>query len=419
MPECPADKGCMVWVERYLKDCVCNRRDTVSLVMGLLSVVSWGVAEVPQIITNFQEKSTEGISLLFLMTWVVGDLFNLAGCYLEPATLPTQFYMAMLYTITTFVLVSQTIYYDHVMWRFQVRSELVVVKAVKADVEEAQKPGTIHEAAAETIETSKIPSRQTTSITVPQAHPSPGRELYYTSARSLASSYVPTVGSYGVGSRGGSAGGHMSSSYLLPHMGSITSDPLVVGSHPVRARSGPVGTSVSNLISTVEFPLLFASSGSQLGTCYLPTVSNVMRSLQNGTIDELMISGSFLLVVPFGLLGEEISPLGEVFGWIMAVIYMGGRLPQIWLNIKRGTAEGLNPLMFMFALVGNITYVGSILVRSMEWSQLKPNLPWLVDAGVCVLLDTFILCQFIYFYRKAMKLVDEDNDNGGSYHPIS
>ncbi|CAK9204762.1 unnamed protein product [Sphagnum troendelagicum] len=419
MPECPADKGCMVWVERYLKDCVCNRRDTVSLVMGLLSVVSWGVAEVPQIITNFQEKSTEGISLLFLMTWVVGDLFNLAGCYLEPATLPTQFYMAMLYTITTVVLVSQTIYYDHVMWRFQVRSELVVVKVVKADVEEAQKPGTIHEAAAETIETSKIPSRQTTSITVPQAHPSPGRELYYTSARSLASSYVPTVGSYGVGSRGGSAGGHMSSSYLLPHVGSITSDPLVVGSHPVQARSGPVGTSVSNLISTVEFPLLFASSGSQLGTCYLPTVSNVMRSLQNGTIDELVISGSFLLVVPFGLLGEEISPLGEVFGWIMAVIYMGGRLPQIWLNIKRGTAEGLNPLMFMFALVGNITYVGSILVRSTEWSQLKPNLPWLVDAGVCVLLDTFILCQFIYFYRKAMKLVDEDNDNGGSYHPIS
>ncbi len=61
-----------------------------------------------------------------------------------------------------------------------VRSELLVVKVVKADVEEAQKPGTIHEAAAETIETSKIPSHQTTSITVPQAHPSPGRELYYT-----------------------------------------------------------------------------------------------------------------------------------------------------------------------------------------------------------------------------------------------
>jgi len=33
-------------------------------------------------------------------------------------------------------------------------------------------------------------------------------------------------------------------------------------------------------------------------------------------------------------LQEEPSPLGEVFGWIMAGIYMGGRVPQIWLNVK-------------------------------------------------------------------------------------
>jgi hypothetical protein len=72
MLECPVEKGCLVWVERYLRDCVCSPRDTVSLVLGLLSVVSWGVAEVPQIITNFFEKSTEGVSLLFLMTWVIG-----------------------------------------------------------------------------------------------------------------------------------------------------------------------------------------------------------------------------------------------------------------------------------------------------------------------------------------------------------
>jgi uncharacterized protein with PQ loop repeat len=44
----------------------------VSLTLGLMSVFSWGVAEVPQILTNFKEKSTEGISLLFLTTWVVG-----------------------------------------------------------------------------------------------------------------------------------------------------------------------------------------------------------------------------------------------------------------------------------------------------------------------------------------------------------
>jgi uncharacterized protein with PQ loop repeat len=74
----------------------------------------------------------------------------------------------------------------------------------------------------------------------------------------------------------------------------------------------------------------------------------------------------------------------------MAAIYMGGRIPQIWLNIKRGSVEGLNPLMFIFALVANATYVGSILVRTTEWDNIKPNLPWLLDAIVCVVLDLFV-----------------------------
>lgn len=117
-------------------------------------------------------------------------------------------------------------------------------------------------------------------------------------------------------------------------------------------------------------------------------------------------------------LGEEPSPLGEVFGWIMACIYMGGRLPQIWLNIQRGTVEGLNPLMFVFALLGNVTYVGSILVRSLEWRQLKPNLAWLVDAGVCVILDIFILCQFVYYYSK-IEDAESSEEESGPYKPLN
>lgn len=101
------------------------------------------------------------------------------------------------------------------------------------------------------------------------------------------------------------------------------------------------------------------------------------------------------------------TALGEVLGWLMAAIYMGGRLPQIYLNIQRGTVEGLSPLMFLFALLGNLTYVGSILVRSTAWETIKPNLPWLVDAAVCVLLDIFILCQFVYYTLKGSNEGDE------------
>lgn len=77
--------------------------------------------------------------------------------------------------------------------------------------------------------------------------------------------------------------------------------------------------------------------------------------------------------------------------------------------------------MFVFALIANATYVArlvlststsrlftcdliikylfvctenanecSILVRSTEWEKIKANMPWLLDAVVCVLLDLFV-----------------------------
>lgn len=47
-------------------------RDGLSLSLGVISVISWGVAEIPQIMTNYNEKSTEGLSIAFLTTWMIG-----------------------------------------------------------------------------------------------------------------------------------------------------------------------------------------------------------------------------------------------------------------------------------------------------------------------------------------------------------
>ncbi|CAN1129259.1 Probable vacuolar amino acid transporter YPQ1 [Linum perenne] len=75
--------------------------------------------------------------------------------------------------------------------------------------------------------------------------------------------------------------------------------------------------------------------------------------------------GNALAQACIGLTGRKLlqeggmasSAVGQWLGWLMAAIYMGGRIPQIWLNIKRGSVEGLNPLMFIFALIANLTYV--------------------------------------------------------------
>ncbi|KAA8528612.1 hypothetical protein F0562_035967 [Nyssa sinensis] len=88
---CPKEKkACVGWVEEYFKDCLCNLNDGISFGLGLVSLICWGVAEIPQIITNFKNKSGHGVSLPFLFTWIVGDIFNLVGCVLEPATVEDE-----------------------------------------------------------------------------------------------------------------------------------------------------------------------------------------------------------------------------------------------------------------------------------------------------------------------------------------
>ena len=66
------NKACVRWVEKYFEDCLCNTKDELSFAFGLISLVCWGVAEIPQIITNFFTKSSHGVSLAFLLTWVAG-----------------------------------------------------------------------------------------------------------------------------------------------------------------------------------------------------------------------------------------------------------------------------------------------------------------------------------------------------------
>ncbi|XAR73914.1 hypothetical protein NMG60_11008039 [Bertholletia excelsa] len=364
-------KPCVGWVKKYFKDCLCSLSDELSFAFGMISLVSWGVAEIPQIITNFQTKSSHGVSLLFLVTWFAGDVFNLVGCLLEPATLPTQFYTALLYTTSTVVLLLQSIYYDHLYtwWSRRIESNHWV--------EEQRKP--MRSATARPADHRGIPVPG--GATTFQTH----TECYYTSARSLARKSTPPTWSY-----------------LRP------------------ARNGPPAMGLSDDSSSNEVPILSPSkpvafrrsvgSGAIFATAAvsLPDGSMALTEVQSG------LSGRRVLHQENG--GHE-NAFGQSLGWMMAGIYMGGRIPQIWLNIKRGSVEGLNPLMFIFALVANATYVASILVRTIEWSSIKANMPWLLDAAGCVALDLFrwqIILQYIY-YRYLRNRTTRAEDTYGNY----
>ncbi|CAK8542984.1 unnamed protein product [Lathyrus sativus] len=369
---CYSNQHCSKFAEKHMS----STRETASFTLGLISVIVWVVAEIPQIITNYKTKSTDGLSLTFLITWIIGDLFNLFGCILEPATLPTQLYMAVLYTFITVALGSQSIYYGYIYPQSQYKRQLKVETPTKAEHVEKISDAEQSHGFDDFSLSSPIPlPRHLPSI-------STGRELFYQSARSLTTTHTPTTGSL--------LAQRMTPN--SPFLDSMKEDLLGSAFARQSAPSLKIKSTLC-LVSTLSF----------FG------VINLYKSLDKG-INPMVANPRQQFVVYVGrklfqVSGDQLlengasgnSSIGTFLGWAMTFLYLSGRMPQIWLNIRRGHAEGLNPLMFAFALIGNSTYVASILVSSLNWSTIEPNLPWLVDAGGCVLLDFFILMQFLYF----------------------
>jgi hypothetical protein len=62
--------------------------------------------------------------------------------------------------------------------------------------------------------------------------------------------------------------------------------------------------------------------------------------------------------------------------------------------------EGLSVALFLFAIGGNITYVLSICVVSMEWKHLATNASWLAGSGLTVFLDFYV--SFLDFYLSVV-----------------
>jgi uncharacterized protein with PQ loop repeat len=88
---------------------------------------------------------------------------------------------------------------------------------------------------------------------------------------------------------------------------------------------------------------------------------------------------------------------GRFMAWSCTFLYFTSRLPQIYLNFKRYTTEGLAIMMFLCALMGNVFYVASILVKSTEPEYLYGALPYLIGSGGTVIFDIIIFVQYLAF----------------------
>jgi len=101
--------------------------------------------------------------------------------------------------------------------------------------------------------------------------------------------------------------------------------------------------------------------------------------------------------------------IGRISAWICTTFYLTCRLPQIWKNFIRKSCQGLSPFLFLFAFLGNLFYVTSI-ISSPEakgpgaTAFLLESLPYLIGSGGVLSFDIIILTQaYLYRGRKPRK----------------
>lgn len=94
------------------------------------------------------------------------------------------------------------------------------------------------------------------------------------------------------------------------------------------------------------------------------------------------------------------------------------RFPQIIENFRRSSTEGVSPLMFLAALLGNLTYTLSILIFSTKRDWLLLQIPWLIGSAGVLLLDAFILLQYLIydvFWSSRNNYKEEHDSNINTY----
>lgn len=92
--------------------------------------------------------------------------------------------------------------------------------------------------------------------------------------------------------------------------------------------------------------------------------------------------------------------LALVLAWGCTVVYMSSRCPQLYKNWQRKSVDGISPLLFGLALVGNLTYTFSILTSckfldapskgDFFWKEL----PYILGSAGTVVFDVG------YFYQR-------------------
>lgn len=359
--------GADAFIEAHFHDCVYGWRDYVGFYLGMLSIVLWIIAQLPQFISNIKNQSAEALSPWFLANWLLGDTCNCVGAVVQGQQLPTTTYTAMYFVVADVILMVQYIYYGALAKR---RERLEHLR---------HHPGRHHR------HHHHHHRRQ-----AQQAKPHPSNE--YTTAIDLEPG--PAGLGAGAGALDGSGHGNGLPAPQLNGLGAQTLTFTSAGNAPIARCSAP-GAAISAVVSTGAALLLVAGAALRL----------------NGG------GSSGTDMPPLGaspLLREEYDwslIVGTVLGYISSVLYLMSRVSQICKNAERRSVEGLAITMFVCAMCANSCTGTSMLLRTFNLQELMNQAPWLVGSLGTIALDGVILAQSrVYRDKHPLPVASGDAD---------
>ncbi|ORZ14737.1 PQ loop repeat-domain-containing protein [Absidia repens] len=309
---------------------------------GYASIACWIVVFTPQLYENYSRKNTDGVSIPFLLLWIFGDIFNLLGAVLENLML-TVLLLAFYYLFADCLLMGQVLYYRYI---FGTRTRNLFGQSTCSSSSSSSNNNNNRNK-------SKINTNDETIVDT----------MDTTATANLASPLSPRQ----------QVDSNDETSPLLTRTSSNDSGSDTVLSHSQSEHTRWI-VRLFFILSVLLWLVLLLGSA--------------LYFFWPWTKDKVDLSQWHLL--------------SQSLGWLSALLYCCSRIPQIMQNFRNESVEGLSLTMFVFSVVGNLTYCVSIFMKSMDRTYLLINFPWLLGSGGTLFFDFTIFFQF-YTYQQHRK----------------
>jgi hypothetical protein len=345
--------------------------NALSGILGSVSIACWVVVFSPQIVENFRRGSAEGLSVIFIFSWLVGDVFNILGAVLQ-GVLPTMIILALYYTFADALLLGQVFYYEGLTLKDKVKQD-----SPQQSENQPTETSTLLQGASASNGNDQTQATTSSDLDLE-------RQTTFGSFRERLLSVDAT---------------HLSKAMpLLPERKADEEEP-----EPVRNQSAA---------RSVAYNLIIV---------LLVTAAGIFGWWLGGGSSSDSDSEP-----EKGEGGLEFSFLGQVFGYICALLYLFSRVPQLLLNYHRKSTEGISMLFFIFACIGNLTYALSIFsheprckkpthckageAASLYGTYIAVNASWILGSIGSLLLDLGVFVQYFMY-----QVGEDESDSGDDF----